>query len=314
MMQASMPELSTERRPTVSICIPAYNEETNIGRLLRFLESEPTHDLPIIEVLVDISGSTDRTAAIVREVASGWPVVRALDCGMREGLIASVNRLLAAARGDLVVRLDADICPQPGALDRLLARFDDPKIGIAGARIVPTGTYHRVASLVYRAEFGLHHLVCLRAPKTTNLQVLRRTQIRLPLDIGTEDNAIQDLVIAQGLQVAYVPDALLSVVPPSLQDLFRQRMRYVATTRQYIRRTRQRPSTQSPRIVVSSLLEGLRTREVPIVGLVLFLGVESCSRLLLWMREALLGIRAPITWKPLLSTKEGVWDPDPVES
>src|SRR6202011_1537934 len=51
----------------VSVAVPAYNEERNIGLLIDSLRSQKTRRAEIAEIVVVASGCTDRTAEIVRE-------------------------------------------------------------------------------------------------------------------------------------------------------------------------------------------------------------------------------------------------------
>jgi biofilm PGA synthesis N-glycosyltransferase PgaC len=57
----------------VSIAVPAYNEERNIGELLDTLRAQRVKRAKIVEVVVVASGCTDRTAEIVRErMSTSW--------------------------------------------------------------------------------------------------------------------------------------------------------------------------------------------------------------------------------------------------
>ncbi len=92
---------------TISVVIPAYNAERTIGAVLAGLD-EGADDRPDEVIVVD-DGSTDRTAEIAR--AAGATVL----AGDGEGYAGGARNLgWEAARGDVVVFLDADDVPEPG--------------------------------------------------------------------------------------------------------------------------------------------------------------------------------------------------------
>ena len=79
----------------VSIAVPAYNEERNIGQLLDSLRAQRTKRAKIVEIVVIASGCTDRTASIVRERAArpGVPV-RLIEEPERRGKVNAINTYL----------------------------------------------------------------------------------------------------------------------------------------------------------------------------------------------------------------------------
>jgi glycosyltransferase involved in cell wall biosynthesis len=90
--------------PTVSIVIPALNQEKFIGRSIRSAlnQSFPKDDF---EVIVVDDGSTDRTTYALQVFGDSIQVLRNEE---NLGLPAALNRGIRAARGRFIVRLDAD--------------------------------------------------------------------------------------------------------------------------------------------------------------------------------------------------------------
>lgn len=91
----------TERRPLVSILIPAYNAEAWIRHSI---ESALTQTYSRIEVIVLDDGSTDRTAAEADAFGDRITVLR----NSHQGANIARNLLTEAARGEWVQYLDAD--------------------------------------------------------------------------------------------------------------------------------------------------------------------------------------------------------------
>lgn len=78
---------------------------------------------PLLEIIVVDNGSTDGGP---ERIAAIWPAVRILHLGQNRGLPAARNAGLAAAQGDLILLVDADVYLTAGALDELCraqARF-----------------------------------------------------------------------------------------------------------------------------------------------------------------------------------------------
>lgn len=99
---------------TLSVVVPAYNEEEVIGECLRRLTAQLD---PITEIVVVDNNSTDKTADIVRGYADRFPQIR-LITEERQGLVFARNRGLDAATGDLLARIDADtLVPEHWARD-----------------------------------------------------------------------------------------------------------------------------------------------------------------------------------------------------
>jgi len=122
--------------PTVSILVPAYNEEASIaGTLESLLAIDYPPDRRRVVVMSD--ASTDRTDEIVRRYEGrGVQLVRAPD---RRGKSAAENRVLPLVDSELVVNTDATIRIPPGSLKPLLRVFQDVTIGAASGRDVSVG-------------------------------------------------------------------------------------------------------------------------------------------------------------------------------
>lgn len=113
--------------PRVSAVILAHNRRDAVGVVLDRLA-----DLPLDEVVVVDSGSTDGTGDVVRARGGN---VRLVDPG-RNVAIAGRNLGAQAATGDYLLMLDDDSYPLPGAIETLVAMFErNPRLGIAGGLI-----------------------------------------------------------------------------------------------------------------------------------------------------------------------------------
>lgn len=106
-------------QPSVSVVVPARNEEELIGGCLKSILSQEPQPLEVI--LVD-NGSTDRTAEIAK--ALGARVIYQPNPGVH---IARQTGL-EAARGDIIASTDADCIVKPGWIRAIVQGFSEPQV------------------------------------------------------------------------------------------------------------------------------------------------------------------------------------------
>jgi GT2 family glycosyltransferase len=116
--------------PDLSVVIPTFDTASMTLRCCRaVLASMPASS----EVIVADDGSTDGTAELLTREA---PTVKIVRLEENRGFAAAANRGVAAAQGRIILLLNSDAIVQDGALRAILAAFDDPRLGVAGARLL----------------------------------------------------------------------------------------------------------------------------------------------------------------------------------
>ncbi len=105
----------------VSAIIPARNEEVSIARAVESVAAQPE----IAEIVVVDDQSTDRTAAILAELAARVPKLKILHTHALPPGWVGKNYAVAlgadVAQGDWLLFTDADTCHMPGSMRRALA-------------------------------------------------------------------------------------------------------------------------------------------------------------------------------------------------
>ncbi len=104
--------LKREQGLTISLALPALNEEGTIGRVLRTVKRHLLERVPLLdEIVVVDSNSCDRT----REIAAGLGVPAAIHqeilprLGAREGKGEALWKSLLVTHGDIIAWIDTDI-------------------------------------------------------------------------------------------------------------------------------------------------------------------------------------------------------------
>jgi len=130
--------MTGQRKPDVSIVIPAFNEERRIGRTLERIGSYSPSSCTVREVLVVDDGSADGTVALVERIgAAGGPPIRVLRNPGNRGKGYSVRHGVLAAEGAAVLFSDADLSTPIEELDRLVPALADGAAVVIGSRALP---------------------------------------------------------------------------------------------------------------------------------------------------------------------------------
>jgi peptidoglycan-N-acetylglucosamine deacetylase len=117
--------------PSVTVLIPAHNEESVIEQTLA---SVLASDLPELRVIVVNDGSTDRTRELLDEHFGRDPRVRIIH-QVNRGKPAALHLATSLADTEIVVTIDADTEVEPDAIRKLLRHFSDPKTGAVAGNV-----------------------------------------------------------------------------------------------------------------------------------------------------------------------------------
>ena len=103
----------------ISVVIPAFNEEGNIGRLVEETYADVPEPL-LGEVIVVDDASDDGTAAEIKALSRQYPSLRYLRHGRRAGQSAALRTGVLAARCPVIATMDGDGQNDPADIMRLL--------------------------------------------------------------------------------------------------------------------------------------------------------------------------------------------------
>ena len=123
--------------PSVSILIPAHNEERVIRRILKRV-TELTYPRDKLQVIVIDDASTDDTGRIAEQYSKTHDFIKVIHRSMgegRRGKASALNFGCKYAEGEIIFCFDADYYPQLDILEQLAKKFIDPQVGVVQGRV-----------------------------------------------------------------------------------------------------------------------------------------------------------------------------------
>ncbi len=120
--------------PQVSVVVPVYNEEESVDLLCQQLHDALSKIGRSYEIILVDDGSRDTTWPKIVAQTQRIPHLRAIQFRRNFGQTAAMSAGFHAARGDVVVTLDADLQNDPADIPKLLARMDDGFDVVSGWR------------------------------------------------------------------------------------------------------------------------------------------------------------------------------------
>lgn len=192
-----------QMKPRISVVVPFLNEEQSIEELTKRLTAALSAHGPFEIIFVD-DGSRDRSFDIVRSLYRDDAHVRAIKFRRNLGKSAALSEGFRAARGDVIVMIDADLQDDPDEIPKLVAALDhaDLVTGWKEKRNDPwTKTFpSKVFNGFARSLFGLqlHDMNCglkaMRAPVAHSIDLYGELHRFIPI-----------LAHLQGFRVAELP-------------------------------------------------------------------------------------------------------------
>ena len=127
--------------PSVTILVPAHNEEAVIADCLQAL-LELDYPVEKLQIMPVNDRSTDRTRAIIDAIAARHPgrITPFHRHQGKPGKAAALKDATALVARDILIVFDADYLPGRGLIKQLVAPFFDPEVGAVMGRVVPLNT------------------------------------------------------------------------------------------------------------------------------------------------------------------------------
>lgn len=123
--------VTPEYLPRLSVIVPAYREAAYIQGMVRQL-AELDYPADRLECIIACDGSPDQTPRLAREAIADIPLakVRLIDFAENRGKVGVLNDVIAQARGEIIVLLDASSSIGADFCLKIMADFADPSVGV----------------------------------------------------------------------------------------------------------------------------------------------------------------------------------------
>jgi glycosyltransferase involved in cell wall biosynthesis len=224
-------------QPRVTIAMPAYNEERFIEACIASVQAQD-YPAELVEILIADGRSTDRTRAILAELAARDPRIHMIDNPDR--LQASgLGQIVKRAHGDVIVRMDVHCEYAPDYVRRCVETLE--KTGadnVGGAQRAKANTpFQRALCAALTSPLGVGGAKYRSAEAkgfvdTVFLGTFRRKVFETvglwdPKAITNEDAELNQRILDSGGQIYLSPDIVVHYFPrDSFATLAKQYYRY----------------------------------------------------------------------------------------
>ncbi|VVB61385.1 Glycosyltransferase AglI [uncultured archaeon] len=223
--------------PSVSVVVPAYNEEGSIGKTI---ESLMKLDYPKdrLQIIVVNDGSADNTRNIVEQFLRRQSPFRLMLLNQENsGKAAALNNGISHAEGEFVACLDADSMVRPDTLKEMVGYFHDKKV----AAVAPVMKVYEPKTILQRLqalEYILYAFLKTIFSSMDSIHVTpgpfsiyRKSTI---IEIGgfDESSIVEDQEIGYRIQknqyriLQSTTGEVFTIAPKNLKELYNQRCRW----------------------------------------------------------------------------------------
>ena len=130
----SLIEEKTQAAPELSLFLPVLNEEDNLRPMHAKIQEALKSLGKTAEVIYVDDGSTDKSLEILREIASTDDRVRVISLRRNYGQTAAMSAGIDAAKGKILIPMDADLQNDPADIQKLLNKLDEGYDVVSGWR------------------------------------------------------------------------------------------------------------------------------------------------------------------------------------
>lgn len=220
----------------VTVIVPCYDEDVVIKASLESLAKQTYRNF---EIIVVDDGSSDNTYLISKNMEFSEKGRRLIALTKpNEGKAEALNYGIAAAKGELILAVDADSRLSPDAIELMVNYFDDPEVGAVAGSVYVTNQntiwtklqaleYIQGLNLVRNGQAFLKLVNIIPGP----IGMFRKDAIikagGYQNDTYAEDCDLTLHLISQGYKIDYEIDAVsYTEAPEDLTDLLKQRYRW----------------------------------------------------------------------------------------
>jgi dolichol-phosphate mannosyltransferase len=170
------------KNPYLSVFLPVFNEEENLLPLSQKLRAALEKLALSFEIIFVDDGSTDGSFEVLQQIAELDQRVKVIRLSRNYGQTAAMSAAIDAARGEILIPLDADLQNDPADIPRLVEKLEEGYDVVSGwrkkrkdrwlTRRVPSVIANKLISLISGVK--LHDYGCtLKAYRRDVLKTVR---------------------------------------------------------------------------------------------------------------------------------------------
>ncbi|MGI1670474.1 MAG: glycosyltransferase [Neptuniibacter sp.] len=225
---------------SVSVLIPAWNEEVGIIKTITSVIATQYTDL---EIIVINDGSTDKTDNLMKQFLLNFNRQKHTSISLKYyalengGKAKALNFALTKAKGEIIITVDADSLMHPDSIKKILPFFSDEKVAAVagnvtiGNRTKPIGVVQQLEYLYgfffKRADSIFNSVYIIGGAAAAYRKEILLTAGGFDHSIITEDIEISTRLLKLGYKTRYAADAITYTEGPSeCKGLCNQRLRW----------------------------------------------------------------------------------------
>lgn len=127
------------KKITLSVGIPAYNEEQNIRNIIKSILRQKQENYKLENIFVICDGCIDSTPEIVKSLSLKYPVIKLIQRKVRCGKVGALNKIYEVNKSALILPVDADLVfAKTDDIDEMVKVItSNKKLNFVGPRHVP---------------------------------------------------------------------------------------------------------------------------------------------------------------------------------
>jgi glycosyltransferase involved in cell wall biosynthesis len=168
----------------ITVVIPLYNEEESLPELMAWIDRVMQSEGFAYETILVDDGSRDNSWAVIHELSEQYPTVRGIRFQRNYGKSAALHVGFQAARGRVVITMDADLQDSPDEIPGLYRMIAEEGFDLVSgwkkerhdplSKTIPSRFFNRVTRIVSGIH-NLHDFNC--GLKAYRLEVVRNIEV-----------------------------------------------------------------------------------------------------------------------------------------
>jgi dolichol-phosphate mannosyltransferase len=191
----------------ISIVIPVYNEQESLVRLHEEIVATADKAGLLLEVVFVDDGSSDGSWQAIAELARAHSNVRGLRFRRNFGKAAALSAGFRAARGEIVLTLDADLQDDPAEIPRFLAQLEQENLDVISGwkkvrhdplhKVLPSWVFNVLVSWVTGVHLHDHNcgMKCYRAEVFREVRLYGELHRFIPVLAAARGFKVGEMVI-----------------------------------------------------------------------------------------------------------------------